>query len=699
LRPLTGSVGSITNRTHSLIRVEYQLGRDGDRTPLKTEESRRAIDIPPQLMRRLVALVAERGTVFDPAALVFASRTGSGLERKVAREALKRAVKAAGIAAPEPSLHDLRHSHASMLIALDVPLVDVQRRLGHRKPDTTLRVYAHQWKEREAPPQPGRPPARPAVRGAQATARPVGDTAGASPGEHRPARLKGGAMTVQELIAELERCDGEAEVRFLAQPSWPFEYTIAAVVEATDQPTDLIYALKLLLTDGDVTRIEFEADDAGNVDDLIVHRAGQPALYHQIKFVVAQQQPLTHDWFTTPPKRSRRSPLQRFHESYAKLTSAKGVAPEMAPHEPAASARRPAAEARLGNRLQARPSAGCQDAQIRRRQGAYAMGRASRHHRGTTPLLPQPPRDPVWPGGLDDLRERCAWAMRAVGFRSDVASVLAAIGALRALIRTGVRELNAESVQRVAITLQLLAGNPRATLLVQSLRSDPWPETATASVDWVDLFVGDDAASRRQLKEPSGWNGRLKSELAAAVEQIRRARLTDVDIRGTMRLGTGLLVGVQLSEVAGFKVAAIGREGEWTSSATRHATTVDLDRVKIDQGDDLGIAIAVSQPIRDDVVSYLRTENLPVGELIVYSRPGGASREAVSNPEAGMSLAVAISRRLREDTSSHRHGVHLFQAGPLPLAIMIGHLWNRMPRTQVYDDLGPGSGYTATYTI
>jgi hypothetical protein len=37
-----------------------------------------------------------------------------------------------------------------MLIALDVPVVDVQRRLGHRKPDTTLRVYAHQWKEREA---------------------------------------------------------------------------------------------------------------------------------------------------------------------------------------------------------------------------------------------------------------------------------------------------------------------------------------------------------------------------------------------------------------------------------------------------------------------------------------------------------------------------------------------------------------------
>jgi len=138
------------DRQHSLIRVAYQLDRDGNRTPLKTEESQRAIDIPPQLMRRLLALAAERGALFDPAALLFASRNSGGLERKVARAALKRAAKAAKLAAPEPTLHDLRHSHASMLIALDVPLVDVQRRLGHRKPDTTLRVYAHQWKEREA---------------------------------------------------------------------------------------------------------------------------------------------------------------------------------------------------------------------------------------------------------------------------------------------------------------------------------------------------------------------------------------------------------------------------------------------------------------------------------------------------------------------------------------------------------------------
>jgi integrase len=135
---------------HSLIRIEAQLGRDGSRTTLKTPESRRTIDIPPELMRRLLALSAARGTLFDKDALVFASRNGTGLERKTARNALKRATKAAHIVAPHPTLHDLRHTHASMLIALDIPLVDVQRRLGHRKPDTTLRIYAHEWKERDA---------------------------------------------------------------------------------------------------------------------------------------------------------------------------------------------------------------------------------------------------------------------------------------------------------------------------------------------------------------------------------------------------------------------------------------------------------------------------------------------------------------------------------------------------------------------
>jgi hypothetical protein len=64
--------------------------------------------------------------------------------------ALMRRLVAARLEAPKPTLHDLRHSHASMLIAHDYNLVEIQRRLGHRRPDTTLEVYAHEWKYRQA---------------------------------------------------------------------------------------------------------------------------------------------------------------------------------------------------------------------------------------------------------------------------------------------------------------------------------------------------------------------------------------------------------------------------------------------------------------------------------------------------------------------------------------------------------------------
>ena len=40
-------------------------------------------------------------------------------------------------------------------------------------------------------------------------------------------------MTVEELIEELKFYDGELEVRFASQPSWPFEYSISGVVQTT----------------------------------------------------------------------------------------------------------------------------------------------------------------------------------------------------------------------------------------------------------------------------------------------------------------------------------------------------------------------------------------------------------------------------------------------------------------------------------
>jgi integrase len=49
------------------------------------------------------------------------------------------------IGMPQITFHGLRHTHASQLIAGNVDIVTISKRLGHSKPSVTLSVYAHMF--------------------------------------------------------------------------------------------------------------------------------------------------------------------------------------------------------------------------------------------------------------------------------------------------------------------------------------------------------------------------------------------------------------------------------------------------------------------------------------------------------------------------------------------------------------------------
>lgn len=40
-------------------------------------------------------------------------------------------------------VHDLRHSHASLLINMDINILTISERLGHEDIQTTLNIYGH----------------------------------------------------------------------------------------------------------------------------------------------------------------------------------------------------------------------------------------------------------------------------------------------------------------------------------------------------------------------------------------------------------------------------------------------------------------------------------------------------------------------------------------------------------------------------
>jgi len=134
------------------ITITHQLDREGKRVPLKTRRSRRVLEVTPRLIGELREHGLTRGPN-DPHALVFVTSRGTGHDhRNIGGRVLAKAVERAGLGAVEvdgevvlhaPTFHDLRHTHASALIAQGWDIEEISARLGHEDVATTMRIYAH----------------------------------------------------------------------------------------------------------------------------------------------------------------------------------------------------------------------------------------------------------------------------------------------------------------------------------------------------------------------------------------------------------------------------------------------------------------------------------------------------------------------------------------------------------------------------
>jgi integrase len=78
-------------------------------------------------------------------ALLFADIDGKPRSLYAASQAWRGFAESIGM--PGVTYHSLRHAHASQLIDAGVDIVTISKRLGHAKPDITLRIYAHLFKK------------------------------------------------------------------------------------------------------------------------------------------------------------------------------------------------------------------------------------------------------------------------------------------------------------------------------------------------------------------------------------------------------------------------------------------------------------------------------------------------------------------------------------------------------------------------
>jgi hypothetical protein len=140
----------------------------------------------------------------------------------------------------------------------------------------------------------------------------------------------------------------------------------------------------------------------------------------------------------------------------------------------------------------------------------------------------------------------------------------------------------------------------------------------------------------------------------------------------------------------------------WSTDAPKEPIGApDVARTALGDGPDLAVAVGVATDPTTAVVEYLRSQQTPVGELVTIQPAAGADDQAVTNAGQAVAYAQQIRDRVRQelDRQPTAERIHLFLAGPGGLALLLGHRWNRMRPTVVYEHLGPGRGYTPAFTV
>ena len=126
----------------ALVTVNYKMSI----SDVKTGTSRRTIDIDADVTQvlddwRKLRTEERDGVVPAPDDLVFVKADGTSMHPDIFSQLFDRTV--AKIDVPSISLHDLRHTHATLLLKAGVNVKVVSERLGHANIAFTMHVYQH----------------------------------------------------------------------------------------------------------------------------------------------------------------------------------------------------------------------------------------------------------------------------------------------------------------------------------------------------------------------------------------------------------------------------------------------------------------------------------------------------------------------------------------------------------------------------
>lgn len=153
----------------------------------------------------------------------------------------------------------------------------------------------------------------------------------------------------------------------------------------------------------------------------------------------------------------------------------------------------------------------------------------------------------------------------------------------------------------------------------------------------------------------------------------------------------------RFARVLGFDVSTLQRGQTWSSDDLGEPLELEVGIRQVGDHAGLAVVVSIAADATKDVMSSLG--EVPVGRMLTVAPAAGTGARSVPDGRTAASLAVAIRNVVREHLDGGTDLIHLFLAAPAGLALLLGHRWNALRPTVVYEHLAsawatsPPSGF------
>ena len=450
------------------------------------------------------------------------------------------------------------------------------------------------------------------------------------------------------------------------------------------------HALRLI-HQNDITKIGIEDPNAGNADDVTVYMKDGRRECYQAKYSVDARKPAEFKRLMENTKGG--SIVKRFYELWKGSPAGKPTIILVTNRLPP-----PKDPLRLidGNTLTV--ARGLHHAKPRSKNGLACRALAE-HLEITKEEAVLFLRDVQFTLGLSpaDLINHIKESMYILGLCDDDDAVGRGVRIVKGWVTDGKREITEDDVRSAVESLKRTDDPPDASILVQMIDREPLSKDDEVALDWVSSFPGSEPGVRRLPSDPALWNGRFRPAFQQAKQKLRSKGHACILVRGHMRLPTWFAIGAELRQTAGFQVSSFNGQVVWSSAGEPSNVAMESRATPLGLGRDLAVGIALSSDPSGDALSYIRDRRIAADKYVCIRPAGGPGRKSVRDAGEARGWALGASDSVRRFCKSDQ--VHLFLSCPHGVALLLGHLWNRMPSTQLYEDLGPGRGYCPSYLI